>query len=253
MSMQRRGFLKALGGLALCPLCAATGFAADGAHWSYEGAEGPQHWGDIDAASKVCSIGGQQSPVDVAGAIKAQLPPLGINWRGEASAIVNNGHTIQANFGDGNMLTVGKDSYKLLQFHFHRPSEHTIAGKSYPMEVHFVHQAASGALAVVGVLMETGKVNPVFKKIVATMPKKAGEPVKAETGINPNGLLPAKRSYYRYAGSLTTPPCAETVQWLLMTTPVAVAESDVAEFAKLYALNARPVQKMNRRDILVSG
>ena len=121
------------------------------------------------------------------------------------------------------------------------------------MEVHFVHANAAGSLAVVGVLMATGKPNPVFSKIVATMPEKAGPPVKADAAINPNGLLPAARSYYRYEGSLTTPPCSETVDWLLLTTPIQVAEADVARFGKLYAMNARPVQKVHRRFVLRSS
>jgi carbonic anhydrase len=250
--MHRRNVLKALSGLALCPICATAGFAAD-AHWSYEGAGGPANWGHLDAASKVCAVGSQQSPVNVTAAVKAQLPPLGFAWRNAADTLVNNGHTIQANFVDGNMLTVGKQPYKLLQFHFHRPSEHQIDGKTFPMEVHFVHQHASGALAVVGVLMSIGKANPVFNKVIATMPQKQGPAVKADKAINPNGMLPAIRSYYRYAGSLTTPPCAETVEWLLLTAPITVAAADVEGFAKLYAMNARPVQNINRRDVLRSS
>ena len=128
-----------------------------------------------------------------------------------------------------------------------------IGGKSFPMEAHFVHRHASGALAVVGVLMATGKPNPVFSKVIATMPPHEGEPVKADPAINPNGLLPAGRNYYRYPGSLTTPPCAETVEWLLLTDPIQVADADVAGFGKLYAMNARPVQKANRRAVLRSG
>jgi carbonic anhydrase len=98
--------------------------------------------------------------------------------------------------------------------------------------------------------METGKPNPVFNKIVSTMPEKAGPALKADPAINLNGLLPARRSYYRYEGSLTTPPCAETVDWLVLTDPIQVAELDVARFAKLYPMNARPVQKPNRRFVL---
>ncbi len=251
--MHRRRVLKGLAGLALCPHCAATGFAAEGPHWSYEGAEGPSHWGDLDAASKVCSAGSQQSPIDIGATIRAQLPPLKMTWGKNADTIVNNGHTIQVNFSQGSTLTLGKEPYKLLQFHFHRPSEHLIGGKNFPMEAHFVHQHASGGLAVVGVLMATGKPNAVFNKVVATMPAQAGPAVKADAAINPNGLLPVNLSYFRYPGSLTTPPCAETVEWLLLTTPIQVAEADVAGFAKLYSMNARPVQKVNRRDVLRSG
>ncbi|MEX0751613.1 MAG: carbonic anhydrase [Xanthobacteraceae bacterium] len=248
--MNRRRALGALAGLALCPLCAAKGSAAEGAHWSYEGATGPDEWGNLDAASKICSAGTQQSPIDIAGPIKAQLPPLRISWRKTADTIVNNGHTIQLNTAEGGTLTLGKDTYRLLQFHFHRPSEHLIGGKSFPMEAHFVHGKASGGLAVVGVLMTTGKPNPVFNKIVATMPAQAGPPITADTAIDPNGLLPRNRDYYRYAGSLTTPPCSETVEWLLLTNSIQAAEADIAGFAKLYAMNARPVQPLNRRMLL---
>jgi carbonic anhydrase len=250
--MNRRDALKAFAGLALCPLC-TPGFAAEGAHWSYEGAAGPTKWGDLDAASKVCSIGLQQSPIDIVAPIKSQLPPLKLSWAKSADTIVNNGHTIQLNFAEGSTLTVGDKKYKLLQVHFHRPSEHMVAGKSFPMEAHFVHRADSGGLAVVGVLLSTGKPNAAFAKVIARMPAKEGPPVKVDAGFNPNDMLPRKLSYYRYPGSLTTPPCAETVEWLLLTTPITVAESDVAAFSKLYPLNARPVQQDNRRYVLVSG
>jgi carbonic anhydrase len=252
--MHRRNLLKALAGLALCPLCNTTGFAAEGVHWGYEGAAGPDKWGDLDAASKVCSLGSQQSPIDIGEAIvKAQLPPLNIAWSNKADAIVNNGHTIQINIAEGSTLTVGKDKFTLLQFHFHRPSEHLIGGKSFPMETHFVHRNAAGGLAVIGVLMETGKPNAIFNKVVSTMPAQEGPAVKVDPAIDPNRLLPAKRTYYRYSGSLTTPPCNEIVDWLLLTEPIQVADADVTAFAKLYKMNARPVQKSNRRFVLRSG
>ena len=251
--MDRRNLLKALAGLAVCPVCTTTGFAAEGAHWSYEGDGGPAKWGDLDAANKACSIGSQQSPIDIHGTVKSQLPALKLAWAKNADTIVNNGHTIQLNFAEGSSLTFGDTTYKLLQVHFHRPSEHQIGGKNFPMEAHFVHRAESGALAVVGVLLSTGEPNPAFGKIVATMPAKEGPAVKADPGIDPNALLPANLGYYRYPGSLTTPPCAEIVEWLVLTDPVQVAETDVAAFAKLYPMNARPVQKDNRRYVLQSS
>jgi carbonic anhydrase len=251
--MNRRHALRALTGLVLCPLCSPIGFAAEGTHWTYEGTTGPDNWGDLDAASKVCSVGSQQSPIDIVGSIKAQLPPLRIAWGKTADTIVNNGHTIELNTTQGNTLTFGGGPYRLLQFHFHHPSEHRIRGKNFPMEAHFVHAHASGALAVVGALMVAGKPNPVFSKIITTMPTHEGETIKADPAINPNGLLPRRLAYYRYPGSLTTPPCSETAEWLLLTDPIQVAEADIASFAKLYAMNARPVQNANRRDVLRSG
>ena len=129
--MNRRHVLKTLAGIALCPLCAPGGFAAEGAHWSYEGDGGPAKWGDLDAANKVCAIGSQQSPIDIGTTVKAQLPALKINWARSADTIVNNGHTIQLNLAEGSAMTLGDVKYKLLQFHFHRPSEHLIAGKNF--------------------------------------------------------------------------------------------------------------------------
>jgi carbonic anhydrase len=250
--LNRRRALKALARMALCPLCASAGLAAEGAHWSYEGATGPGHWGDIDAASKVCSVGSQQSPIDIRDTIKARLPQLNIAWARNADTIVNNGHTIQLSVAPGSTLTLSRAGYSLLQFHFHHPSEHTIAGKSSAMEVHFVHRHSTGALAVIGVLMTAGQSNPAFHKITAGMPTHAGGPIKAAPGIDPNHLLPPRRSYYRYAGSLTTPPCSETVEWLVLHQPLQVAKSDIDVFAKLFPMNARPVQKDNRRFVLTS-
>ncbi len=250
--MNRRHALKTLAGLALCPLC-SPGFAAEAVHWGYEGATGPDHWGTLDAASQVCAVGSQQSPIEIGDTVKANLSPLTMSWAKRADTIVNNGHTIQVNFGEGSALSVGKERYTLVQFHFHHPGEHLVAGKRSAMELHFVHRNAAGSLAVIGVLMAAGKANPVFAKTVATMPKEEGPPVKADAAIDPNGMLPAKRSYYNYEGSLTAPPCSETVSWFLLTDPIQVAEADVAAFAKLYPLNARPVQTVNRRFILRSG
>jgi carbonic anhydrase len=251
-TMNRRHALKAFAGLALCSLCASAGFAAEEHHWSYEGVTGPDHWGDMDAASKVCSAGSQQSPIDIGSTIKAQLPPLKMAWRKTANTIVNNGHTIQLNFGQGSTLAVGNDSYTLLQFHFHRPSEHMICGKNFPMEAHFVHRNTAGGLAVVGVLMTEGKANAAFGKIVATMPAHEGSEAKADAAIDPNALLPKQLAYYRYSGSLTTPPCSEVVNWLLLREPIQVAKADIDGFTKLYPMNARPVQKDFRRFVLSS-
>lgn len=252
--MDRRNILKAFAGLALCPLCATAGAAAESAHhWGYEGEGGPAKWGELDPANQICSIGVQQSPVDIRSTVSANLFPLQVQWADTADTIINNGHTIQLNVAEGSTLKLGGATFKLVQFHFHRPSEHQIDGKSFPMEVHFVHRMDSGTLGVVGVLMQEGAANAAFAKIVATMPQSEGPAVKADAAINPNALLPAKLGYYRYEGSLTTPPCSEVVDWMVLTDPITVAAEDVAAFAKLYPMNARPVQKDNRRFVLQSN
>ena len=255
--MHRRQALQYFAGLALCPLCARAGLGEEthaGPHWSYEGATGPDNWGGLEAANKVCSTGTQQSPIDLSEPVSARQPALDLDWKTRPDTIVNNGHTIQLNFGEGSMVSLGKQAYGLIQFHFHQPSEHRVNGKTFAMEAHFVHAAtAGGGLAVIGVFMAPGKTNAVFNKIVSTMPAKEGPPVPADRTIDPNGLMPARRNYYRYEGSLTTPPCSETVDWLVLTDYIEVAENDIARFAKLYPMNARPVQNPNRRFVLTSN
>jgi len=252
--MHRRQVLKAFAGLALCPVCCRTGLTAENhAHWSYGGESGPDKWGNLDAADQVCSVGHQQSPIDITGAVTARQSPLKISWSKRPDTIVNNGHTIQLNFAEGDRLKVGDRSYELKQFHFHHPSEHRVEGNAFAMEAHFVHAAEGGGLAVVGVFIVPGKSNPVFNKIVSTMPGEEGPPVAADRSIDPNALLPAHRAYYHYEGSLTTPPCSETVDWLLLAHRLEVAGDDIARFAKLYPMTARPIQNRDRRFILSSS
>ena len=250
--MHRRSFMRGLGAFGLCPLCAPA-LAADAAHWSYEGASGPDHWGELDAADKICGIGTQQSPIDVVAPIPARLPPLVFGWSTTPDTIVNNGHTIRLDFAPGSTLVTSSDRYTLVQFHFHHPAEHLIAGKRSAMELHFVHTNAAGNAAAVGVMMVPGKANAMFHKIVQTMPSALLLSVKAYICIFLFVLLPGERSYFRYAGSLTIPPCGENIEWSLLRAPIEVAEADIAAFAKLYAMNARPLQKDNRRYVLQSG
>lgn len=249
--MHRRQALKSLVGLAICPLCAANGFGSQH-HWSYEGEAGPENWGGLDSANAACSIGSQQSPIDITGTSTAQQPSLNISWTKGPDTIVNNGHTIQLDFAEGATLRLGGRNYALKQFHFHHPSEHLVEGRRFGMEAHFVHSGSDG-LAVVGVLMIAGKPNAVFKKIVALMPTEEGPAVPADPTIDPSRLLPARRTYFHYEGSLTTPPCSETVDWIVLAHPIEVDEADISRFAKLYPMNARPVQKRDRRFILSSG
>jgi carbonic anhydrase len=249
--MRRRQALKLLTGLTLCPLCASIGVASE-KHWSYEGTTGPDQWGGLDPENAACATGGQQSPIDVAGPISARQPALKINWSKRPDTIVNNGHTIQLDFAEGDTLHIGNRVYTLKQFHFHHPSEHLVEGKRFAMEAHFVHAGPDG-LGVLGVLMVAGTPNRTFRKIVSTMPREEGAPVPADPAIEPARLLPSERSYYHYEGSLTTPPCSESVDWIVLTHPIEVGEDDIAGFAKLFPNNARPVQNRERRFILSSG
>ena len=250
-NVHRRNALKMLAGLASCPLCTPACFGTEH-RWSYTGETEPDKWGGLDAANAACSGGDQQSPIDLTDTISARQPPLKINWDRHPDTIVNNGHTIQLVFAEGNALGIGNRIYGLKQFHFHHPSEHLVGGKRFAMEAHFVHEAPDG-LAVVAVLIVPGKPNAVFKKIAATMPPEEGAPIPADPAVDPNRLLPSQRTYFHYEGSLTTPPCSQTVDWIVLTHPIEVDETDIGRFAELYPMNARPIQKRDRRFILSSS
>jgi carbonic anhydrase len=248
----RRHFLRGVGAFATCPLCARV-TAAQQEHWDYEGAVGPDHWSELGPADQVCGSGDQQSPIDITAPIPAQLGPLVFGWTTRPTTIVNNGHTIRVDFTPGSTLQTSNNRYALAQFHFHHPAEHLISGKRSAMELHFVHSGSNRNAAVVGVLIVPGKSNATFHKIVLAMPTSPGSPVNADPAIDPNGLLPAKHEYFRYEGSLTTPPCDQSVEWSLLRMPLEVAEEDIAAFAKIYPMNARPVQSDNRRFVLQSS
>lgn len=249
--MQRRGFLTTLGALAICPVCAGLA-RADGAHWSYEGEHGPEHWGEVSPEAKVCGIGAAQSPINIDTTIKADLPELVVQWQPGATEVVNNGHTIQVNLAQGSTMTVGDKIYDLVQFHFHHPSEHRFDGKVFAMEVHFVHKSRAGGFGVLGVMISPGAENASFAKVIAAMPQEEGK-VPAPAGIDPRALLPQSLAYYRYEGSLTTPPCSETVDWHLAEAGIEVSAANIAAFAALFPMNARPIQQGNRRFVLRSS
>jgi carbonic anhydrase len=219
-------------------------------HWTYAGDKGPEHWGELGPENSPCSAGLQQSPVDLAHALGANAPAPVPRWiPASNTTVANNGHTLQVNIANGGAITLEGKSYALKQFHFHHPSEHVIEGKTFPLEVHLVHAAPDGDLAVVGVLFEEGAANPALDPIWATAPIRAGE-VRINAQIDPARLLPPVAGVYRYEGSLTTPPCSETVHWTIMSTPATASASQLAAFASLFPLNARPVQPLNRRYVL---
>ncbi|OYU75116.1 MAG: carbonate dehydratase [Alphaproteobacteria bacterium PA3] len=220
----------------------------DGAHWGYEGAAGPENWGKIAEANKACASGLEQSPIDLTGGVDAEVSNIALHWKPGAWNVVNNGHTLQVEGKDGGYATIDGERFDLVQFHFHTPSEHTIDGRNYPMEVHFVHKNAEGRLAVIGVLMMPGGENPLFSTIMEKAPKEEGS---ASVGmIEQRGMIAPIDGVYRYQGSLTTPPCSETVLWTVLSTPILVSQKDVEAFQALFPMNARPIQPVNRRYVL---
>lgn len=254
MSMSRLPLtaLALVAGLALVP----SAWAGDhgSGHWSYEGPSGPIYWGSLSHDFESCSAGHQQSPIDLRGAVPARLGPITVSYQAQPLTVVNNGHTLQVNLASGNFIVFDGERYNLLQYHFHTPSEHTIAGQPAPMEVHLVHKNPnSGALVVLGVMLVPGEANPVLEAVLGTAPAEEGPPREVpDIRLDPNRLLPAGRDYFRYEGSLTTPPCSEVVHWVMFKQPVTVSAAQIDAFARRFPHNARPVQPSNRRFLLES-
>ena len=254
----RRSLLGFAAALAACPLCLArSANAADshgGApHWTYEGEDGPTHWAALSPEFKSCALGVEQTPIDLENAIRAQAGPVNFAYQPVPLTILNNGHTIQINTPPGSSVAINGTTYDLLQFHFHHPSEHLLAGKRFDMELHFVHKSASGALAVVGVLIQPGQTNAALAPIWSALPphEAAPTPIKGVT-VTPSLLLPKDRDYFRYMGSLTTPPCSEGLTWTIFRAPIEASPEQIRAFAALFPLNARPLQPLNHRFLLES-
>lgn len=225
--------------------------AHEAPHWTYEGEEGPEHWASISKEFETCESGVKQSPIDlVSRTIEVGLDDLKLDWKPSDLTIVDNGHTIQANIPAGNTSVIDGVVYDLVQFHFHKPSEHQVKGEAFPMELHFVHKNAAGGLAVIGVLLTVGEENPAYDTLWAAQPEAKtaeGEGNKV-AGFDLTKLLPPDLHAWRYPGSLTTPPCSEGVSWNVLATPAAVSQHQIDEFR--YDHNARPVQEIGDRLVL---
>ncbi|MGO9743619.1 MAG: carbonic anhydrase [Roseiarcus sp.] len=237
-----------------CPLCARA-LAADAPHWGYEGPTGPAHWGDLESDFRACSIGTQQSPINLTGAVDAALGHVDVGYQEVPLRVWNNGHYIQINVPPGNKVNLAGVSYELLQFHFHHPSEHQLEGQRYDMEAHFVNRAADGTFCALGAFIKRGASNPVLGSVVKAMQSTPGPdtPVPGVT-VDPMSLLPNDRTSFRYMGSVTTPPCPETVSWVVFRTPIEASPEEIKGYAAVFPLDARPIQPLNRRFVLeVSG
>jgi carbonic anhydrase len=222
-------------------------------HWSYEGENGPANWGKINAAWSKCATGDRQSPIDIRNGMKVELEQINFDYRPAGFNVIDNGHTIQVTVGGGNYITVMNRQYELVQFHFHRPSEERINGKGFEMVVHMVHKDADGKLAVVAVLVERGKPQPLIQTVWNNLPLEKNDTVTPTIVIDINDLLPQRRDYFTFMGSLTTPPCSEGVLWLVLKEPVQASPAQLALFSRLYPMNARPVQSGSGRVIKESN
>lgn len=224
-------------------------------HWTYGGEEGAGHWGDLSADYAACKTGAHQSPIDIVTTrtqADRSLLPIEISYPAVPLQIFNNGHTVQVSNSTAASMKVGGDTWKLLQFHFHSPSEHQVDGKNLDLELHLVHKSEKGELSVVGLLFKKGKENQGLAPVLDHVPVEVSKEASPVAGVNVDlkSLVPAKARYYTYDGSLTTPPCSEGVHWYVMAFVGEVSEAQLQQFrGATHGDTNRPVMALGERKV----
>jgi len=271
MSQFIRGFFVLLLTCASASAFAATNDAGAKVAWSYKGSTGPEFWGRLSPDFLLCGKGKSQSPINITKNDLEKANSLSLHYQsaplflmedglttltlGSTQTIINDGHTLQVNFhGDEESISYAGNTYHLVQFHFHSPSENEINGEAAPLEIHFVHQGANGSVAVIGVLVKGGESNPALQAIINHLPAADGKEyaIKNET-INPIDFFPLDHDYYSFMGSLTTPPCTEGLQWLVMASTITATPAQIATIRHaINGPNTRAVQPLNGRLITYS-
>lgn len=219
-------------------------------HWAYAGDTGPTNWGTLKPEFQTCMLGKRQSPIDIRDGLKVNLEQIIFDYRPTPFRVIDNGHTIQVNVEPGNSIMVQGRRFDLVQFHFHRPSEERINGRSSEMVAHLVHKDVDGKLAVVAVLLDQGETpHPMIQLVWNSLPLEKNTEQYSPVMMDLNLLLPTQRQYYTYMGSLTTPPCTEGVLWMVMKQPSVMSRDQLNIFSRLYSMNARPIQNASGRII----
>ncbi|MBF0541573.1 MAG: carbonic anhydrase family protein [Nitrospirae bacterium] len=218
--------------------------------WGYSGAGSPENWGKLDKSFSICSEGKNQSPVNLTAFVKTAIKNIYFNYNTYAAEILNNGHAIEVNYSNGSTITVDKTTFELKKIIFHAPSENTVEGRSYPMEAQLIHSDKHGNIAIIAVLLTEGSENEFIKTLWTQLPKKSGEKNSLAERLNVNNMLPMDRHYFRFSGSLTTPPCTEGVRWFIFKNAITISKEQIKTFTDVMHDNNRPVQQINGRVIL---
>ena len=221
--------------------------------WSYTGPSGPQYWGALSPDYELCSKGESQSPIDLSGAVMADLNEIKVKYFTTRTLyILNDGHTVKIDYSGFGELGYGDTKYKTTHFHFHIPSEHNIDGAHYPMEMQFEHRSRDGRLAILSIFIVEGGHNKAFDVLWRQLPTEVGNERVRMVYFSAANFLPADKTYYTYAGSLAVPPCSENVRWLVLKTPIEMSAEQMRVFKALVGKNNRPVQKLHGRTVFLS-
>jgi carbonic anhydrase len=221
------------------------------ARWSHSGDDGPQHWGELSPEFVACATGRLQSPVPLGAAEATAAPcqPLRFRYRSSALYLTNDGQALRLGYDRGSYLVIDGLSYELAELRFHVPAEHVVDGRVADGELQFIHGNNRGDLAIVAVPLVAGtRVNQIMRRMIEHAPSVAGEQFYGRNiGINALFLLPGRKHYYSYPGSLTRPPCTEGVRWYVLRDALEVELGDLRRLAQLVGPNARPLQPLDGR------
>lgn len=241
---------------AALPRSAAPTSTPTAAPWSYAGADGPAHWGEIADACEATATS-QQSPIDIDTPTlvqKATLSAADVHYKASSFTLENTGHTIEAVPDDttANWIELDGTKFYLQQFHFHVSSEHTVDGVGTQAELHLVNKSDDGQIAVLGVLLTVGGDNPTLDSVLASVPTNVTSADKGEIrldAIDPSTLVPTNSEIARYDGSLTTPPCTEGVHWSVYLSPLTIGQAQFDALTTAYSDNHRPTQNLDGREV----
>lgn len=229
-------------------LSAANAAEYGATNWSYIGETAPEHWSNLDEKFSACA-GHNQSPINISHAVSAELKPLQFKYDAKVQNVLMSDHTLQVNFNTGATLDLDGQLFELKQFHIHTPSENTLLGKQYPLELHLVHANAAGELAVVALMYEQGSQNKALKSLLALSGQSTNTVSDAQFQLE--AFMPKHLDYYRFNGSLTTPPCTEGVRWVVLKEIQQASKAQLKAFQQLFQHgNNRPVQPQHARLVL---
>ncbi|XP_006660137.1 dioscorin DB3S-like [Oryza brachyantha] len=261
MSPSRLLFLLAAANAVALVLLPAAGAEEDEFGYIPGTPRGPENWGSLKPEWATCGGGRMQSPINLRLPDLTLAPRLGyLNYtyhQNSNASVVNRGHDIQVRFdGDAGGLVINGTAYRLRQLHWHTPSEHAVDGRRYDMELHMVHVDARSQAAVVGVLYTVGSRDEFLHKLepyIIEIANQKGKEKMVNGGVDPNVAKGQDTVYYRYMGSLTTPPCTEGVIWTVVSKVHTVSLSQLALLKEAVVdgneNNTRPLQEVNRRSI----
>ncbi|WP_166787997.1 carbonic anhydrase [Cryobacterium adonitolivorans] len=221
---------------------------AEPAHWSYDGESGPESWAGLDSDFQACEAGTKQSPIDLPATVPAPSTSIQLSADEADGDVFDTGHAVEfESDGEGETLTFNGDEYSLQQLHAHVPSEHTVAGQPAAAELHLVHADANGNLLVLGILVTEGAASDALTPFIEAATHLADE---EDVKLDVAAILPASLENYEYSGSLTTPPCTEDVQWVVMGTPVSMSAEQIGTLDAAHSHNARPTQPLGARAVV---